>query len=282
MSHKTYEINSLGKDLLYSSVATVVAEISTLPACTIKSVYQNSGSNSITQVTKEIYNKNGLKGFYNASYPAILAQTYSTSSKYVIYRYLENNHDSDHKKESSSALKKMMNGLISGVLTSIITHPMDILKIRMQINPISLSLFNNLTYQIKNIKTFKEYYKGYTATLGKVAIASSLFFPCKELYYDKLKRYEYFTPMQLSFLSSTGAAFTATIANHPVDYLKTTIIGTNSMKAEKLKEFQELVKVYGKYNPLLYYRGLSIHLLRVVPHFIITMSLIDYLNQKNM
>jgi len=53
---------------------------------------------------------------------------------------------------------------------------------------------------------------------------------------------------------------------HPVDYLKTRhMAGLN---------------LYSGWNPLIYYRGLSINLMRIVPHFMITMGVIEWMKEE--
>ena len=69
-----------------SAIATGVAEIVTLPICTLKTVYQNTSSVSFVESAKKIYITSGIKGFYKASVPAIMSQMFSTSSKYAFYR----------------------------------------------------------------------------------------------------------------------------------------------------------------------------------------------------
>jgi len=53
---------------------------------------------------------------------------------------------------------------------------------------------------------------------------------------------------------------------HPVDYLKTRHMAG--------------LKLYDGWDPRVYYRGLSINLLRIVPHFVVTMVVIEKLKEK--
>ena len=86
------------KNAIYSSIGTGISEIVTLPICTIKTNFQNTNSISIISTIKDIYLREGFKSFYKASFPAIFSQIFSTSSKYVLYRYIDNNTlNHDHK-----------------------------------------------------------------------------------------------------------------------------------------------------------------------------------------
>ena len=100
-------MSNISQNLFYSLVGTSIAEIATLPLCTIKTNYQNNMNNSIKTVSKDIYNKYGIRGFYKASFPALGSQLLSSSTKYVFYHVLE-----DQKFQYSN---KFLNGCISGI-----------------------------------------------------------------------------------------------------------------------------------------------------------------------
>lgn len=80
----------------------------------------------MVQTAKEIYRQNGLKTFYRASFPAITSQMFSTSSKFVFYRKLED--------LQLPYTNKVTNGIIGGVASSLVTHPIDAIKIHLQMN----------------------------------------------------------------------------------------------------------------------------------------------------
>lgn len=227
----------------YSSlIGTGIAEIITLPICTLKTNFQNSNHQSIKELTKKIYLKHGIKAFYNASFPAIAGQMISTSTKYTIYKYLTSN-------EKNPIKNRFVNGMIGGITSSLMTHPLDVIKVHLQMN-------YNFTSELKK-EGFKLFYRGYSKTFTKIAISSSCFFPIYDTIFDKIPN---------PLISSTVSGFISAIIMHPVDYLK-----TRHMSGKPL---------YQGYNPLVYYKGLTLNLLRIVPHFIITMTIIEYLKEK--
>ena len=114
--------------LFASASGTVIAEIITLPICTIKTVFQNNTNYTIYNSINSIYRVNNIKGFFQASTPAILSQVLSTSTKYTIYEYMKK-----HRKiENSDIMNNIINGMISGLFGSIIAHPFDVWKIQKQ------------------------------------------------------------------------------------------------------------------------------------------------------
>lgn len=224
------------KDLTISAIATVIAEFLTLPICTLKTNYQNTRSTSIINTAKKMYSKQGLKSFYRSSLPSISSQVISTSSKYYLYR----------KFEDTKYFNSFINGSISGIISSLATHPIDVIKINLQMNH---SLYK--TIRENNLSLF---YRGYSKTFSKVIVASSLFFPL----YDKIKMSTN-NILLSSFLSGT----ISNLIIHPIDYLKTRHIYGQSF--------------YHGLNPLPYYKGFTLSYIRIVPHFMIVMSIIEYI-----
>ncbi len=243
-------------DIYNSSFATLVAEVATLPICTLKTCYQTHHNGfGIKDVIFEIYNKNGVKGFYKASFPAIGSQVLSTSSKYYFYKFYLNKFS--WKQEKPGMREKMFSGWLSGVTSSLITHPLDFFKVKIQS---SLTNNNNITIanEIKN-NGVSVFYRGYSKSFAKVSIGSILFFPLTDLFQEYIDNI---------VLSSASSAIVSTIIMHPLDYLKTRQISGH----DKLYHSQN-IKLYKKV--LFYYKGLTLNLLRIVPHFTITMSIIN-------
>ncbi len=231
MTENTY------KNIIASSSATAVAEFATLPICTIKTNFQNfidmRNKPSILEVVKNIYSRGGIKAFYAASYPAIGGQIFSTCSKYTLYRYFNSNPDYPVKN-------RFLNGLTAGVISSMVTHPLDVFKVHLQMDK----------------KFDGKIYRGYSKTFLKIAISSSIFFPLYDTIKDKI-----YNP----YLSAGCSGVVACVLMHPVDYLKTRhMAGLN---------------LYEGLNPMIYYRGLSINLMRIVPHFVITMGVIELMKK---
>lgn len=228
-------------NLVNSALGSAVAEIITLPVCTLKTNYQNTSSTSIISTAKEMYKSRGLRSFYQASFPAIFSQMISTSSKWVIYRHLED----QHYQYSNS----IFNGVISGISSSLVTHPIDTIKIHLQMRKPF----------VPELKThgIRLFYRGYSKSFSKVCVGSACFFPLND-YCNK--RFD--NPVLASFFSG----LLSTLIIHPLDYLKTRHIYGQTL-------YQDL-------NPSFYYKGLSLNLLRTVPHFTIMMSTIAYLSKN--
>lgn len=105
---------------------------------------------------------------------------------------------------------------------------------------------------------FKLLYRGYSKSFSKTCIGSSLFFPVYDYANNKFN-----SPLYASLFS----AVISTLIIHPVDYLKTRHVYG--------------LPIYQGWHPSIYYKGLSLNLMRIVPHFMIVMTTIDYLNNHD-
>ncbi len=238
------------KNLLCSATATAVAEVVTLPICTLKTFVQNQPlgtSPSILNCTKTIYRQHGFRGFIHGSSVATAGQIISTSSKYVLYRSLGTWEVNPWKEY------RVFNGLVSGVLTTVITHPLDFVKVHWQMKtPIAPVLRKEGASVI---------YRGYSKTLSKVGLGSMLFFPI----YDWLNKDFGWGQSAAAF----GSAVMSTCIMQPVDYLKVRhLYHANTHLSWYVKKPWEL------------YRGISLNLMRIVPHFCLVMVITETMRER--
>lgn len=256
------------KYIIASASSACIAEIITFPICTLKTNYQNTNGASIIKIFQNIWNKHGICGFYNASRWGIFSQMLSTSTKYTWYQTLKN-----------TIPNKFLAGVCSGILASLMTHPIDVIKIhyqmrtpfRPELKKHGLSLF----------------YRGYSKTLIKSSIGSLCFFPL----YDTFNGY-----IDNSSIAAMMSSVVSTIILQPIDYMKTRQIYGNFMffQTNSIDILSKIgIKLFTKntinnlqinhtnvnfiYKVLPYFKGLSLNLGRVVPHFVITMTFIDIL-----
>jgi len=243
-------------DLISSSIGTAIAEIITLPICTIKTNYQTHlHYKSVFDVYNNIKMTRGFYGFYDASVYAILSQIVSTATKFTFYNLIKNYR---HTK-SSDLLNNIANGAIGGGIASVFSHPFDVLKIYRQ---------NGASF-VKDFTLFGPslMYRGWSKSLTKNISITALVFPLYDFANSKVNN-----PM----IAASMTALFPTLIIHPIDYLKVRHISTSISLEQRL---------YPKFNNARdfvknYYRGLHINLMRVLPHFVITMTITEYLRNN--
>jgi hypothetical protein len=260
--------NKTLNNIFNSAIGTLVAELITLPICTLKTVYQNNPTFTILDTYKHIYyygqshNKHhSYRGFFQASSPAIISQIISTSSKYSAYEFIksirneniiENNTNIVGEKDNKILLlNNSMNGIIGGLIGSVVTHPFDLWKNFVQRNE---SYIIHLKNSSKNIKSFisNGLYQGYTGSIAKNIVLYASLFPLLD-YYQTL------TPH--FWLASLGTTLSVSLLIQPFDYYKVVSMANSQGKIIK--------------NP---FRGFSLLLARSIPHLFITMSLTKFIN----
>lgn len=230
-------------DVIYKNMlATSIAEIITLPICTIKTNHQVWNNKSMKDTVMQIYKQSGMKGFYQASIPAVISQVLSTTSKYTFYRYFTNLRNT--KKDD--LFNNSINGVIGGITGSLISHPVDVWKNYKQRNESYVEAIKKYRYKIL--------YQGYSQSILKNVVLYSVLYPIYDYYYSKTNN---------NIISSIGTTITAGIFTQPVDYLKTRYMA--GIKDFHIKDL---------------YKGYHLMIFRNIPHFLITMTLINEFNKK--
>lgn len=250
------DTNKTLNNILNSAIGTFVAEIITLPICTLKTVYQNNPTFTILDTYKHIYNHHySYRGFFQASSPAIISQIVSTSSKYSAYEFIKNirntRNSTGEENNKLILLNNSMNGIVGGLMGSVVTHPFDLWKNFVQRNE---SYIHHLQKHKKNMKLFisNGLYQGYSGSIAKNIVLYASLFPLLD-YYQSL------TPH--FWLASLGTTLSVSLLIQPFDYYKVVKMANNQGKMIK--------------NPM---RGFTLLLARSIPHLFITMSLTKFLN----
>lgn len=237
--------------LISSSIGSACAEILTLPICTVKTIYQTQTSLRPKQICINLYKSQGIKGFFQASGPAIASQVLSTSSKYFLYHKIKEFRQTD----SSDILSNSINGALGGIGGSLLSHPFDVWKNHVQRSVILPDL---------SIKTL---YSGYSGSIVKNLVLYSLLFPVYDFYKLHLPN---------PIFASIATTLTCSLATQPVDYYKTVKMSSQSF-ITILEKQPNGNKFFSWTNP---YKGFGLMISRSIPHFIISMGITDWVKTK--
>lgn len=155
--------------------------------------------------------------------------------------------DSNSRSSLSPLQKEVASGLTAGLITTIVTHPLDLIKLRLQlaaINSKPVSYYSQVQRVLKDGNglnhTLKEAYRGLTINVLGNAIAWGLYFGLyrvsKDLVYSMSsytnQENKFMNDRQMSstlYLFSAGASGLATaVLTNPMWVIKTRIMSTNS------------------------------------------------------
>jgi hypothetical protein len=232
---------------LYSSaLAGSVAELITVPIDTIKTQYQTSG-NSLFKTIKN----NNYSSLYRSAPPAVFRQLLSTSSKFTIYhmlgKYFETTDD--------NFLGNVRNGLIAGAFQSILTNPTDVVRVLYQNGESVKGNFKNNGYGL--------FYRGLQQNFYRNITITGIQLPVLSYVSSYIAHNTDWNRNVMNFISSVMTVCIVTSVVHPLDFLKVRgMAGKNTWLG---------------WNPVNYYRGIHLSMLRSLPHFVITVMIYKWL-----
>jgi hypothetical protein len=229
-------------NMFNSAIATTISEFITLPICTIRTNYiNNNNCTDKKQKLSEIIKTNYQTHGIRWFFSAkypAIIGQAFSTSSKYTLYKILPSYNPLNKYTSNKFIFDVSNSIGAGIITSSITHPLDYIKIQNQMNNINIDL--------------KHIYRGYSKTLAKATIGGATFFPI----YDWSKE-----NISNPILGSAFSAILSTIIIQPFDYLK-----IRNIYGIKHFEFKNI------------FDGLGLNILRILPHFVITMNIIEYLN----
>lgn len=219
-----------------------VAEIIVSPLNAIRIIYQTTDNITILQIINNIYNKRGIKGFYNALLWSILSRILTAGLKYFLYnelKYFRETKDNDSKQN-------LVNGCMTGIVCPFIIQPIDVI----------LNHLYRFVEINKNLLKLNVLYSGLRHTLIKNVILCTILYPL----FDYIKK----ITNDNILLSSSITCLISGIILQPIDYLR-----IRSMA--QITQNQNLIK-----NIFACYKGFYINYLTNLLHFTISMLIMRY------
>lgn len=114
-------------------------------------------SKNLNQIIKDIYNSQGIKGFYKGVYFTSFRQGINQASNFYIYYKIKDNYD----------MPSFIAGCLSGSIGPIINNPIDVIKTRLQSNEKNIKSINIIKNIYRNFG-IKGFYKGLIPRLLRI------------------------------------------------------------------------------------------------------------------
>jgi len=229
--------------IISSGIGVVVAELATIPVCTIKTNKVLYPEISGYNIFRTILKRDGFVGFYSASIPAVFSQIISTTSKYTFYKLIQK----ERKTDDTDIIDNMMNGALGGVGGSLLSHPFDVMRTIKQNNQSIMKEFKSSIA-----------YRGCSKSITKSFMLGAFSFPIFD--FCKKKTDNIFIA---SILTTIGSSFII----YPIEYMK--------IRHMAIGERMTFESPFQKK----YYTGFGMHMLRCVPHFSIMMFTTEKIKQ---
>ena len=269
-------------EFLSGGLASIIAEIATLPADTVKVRMQIAGDKKNTfSITKDIINKEGLSALYQGLDVAVLRQALYGSFRYGLYPLLEK-IIRENSKGVSPMFIKIAAGCGAGAISSALCNPTDLVKIRMQGNTMKEQTIMNA---FRDISTNEGIYALWTTGLGPTVLRAAVLAAVEMSSYDLSRIYfvELFSLGNHSYLipicSALVASMFSSLASCPFDLARSRVM--NQQKNEKGVGLQYngsidcLVKSVKTEGVLVLWSGWIAFFLRLGPNTILTFYFLE-------
>ncbi|XP_035927579.2 kidney mitochondrial carrier protein 1 isoform X1 [Halichoerus grypus] len=229
------------KPFVYGGLASITAECGTFPIDLTKTRLQIQGQTNdanfkeiryrgMLHALVRIGREEGLKALYSGIAPAMLRQASYGTIKIGIYQSLKRLFV-EHP-EDETLLINVVCGILSGVVSSTIANPTDVLKIRMQAQSSTfqggmIGNFINI-YQQEGARGL---WKGVSLTAQRAAIVVGVELPV----YDLTKKHLILSGLMgdtvyTHFLSSFTCGLAGALASNPVDVVRTRMMNQRVLR----------------------------------------------------
>ncbi|NWI53953.1 KMCP1 protein, partial [Calyptomena viridis] len=231
------------KPFIYGGLASITAECGTFPIDLTKTRLQVQGQvndakykeiryRGMVHALVRICREEGLKALYSGIAPAMLRQASYGTLKIGTYQSLKRVFVD--RPEDETLMINVLCGILSGVISSSIANPTDVLKIRMQAqgNVIQGGMMGNFI-QIYQKEGTKGLWKasGVSLTAQRAAIVVGVELPV----YDLTKKHIIMSgfmgdTVYTHFLSSFTCGLAGALASNPIDVVRTRMMNQRTQQ----------------------------------------------------
>jgi solute carrier family 25 (mitochondrial oxoglutarate transporter), member 11 len=238
------------------------------------------------QIISKAIRENGIKSIYAGYSAAIARQVVYGSSRLGFFRVFSNSLKSS-ETETLSIGKKIIAGLSAGFVASWIGNPCEVALIRMQSDstlPIAqqrkyTGIFNAISRIIKEEGVLK-LWTGSSSTITRAMSLNAAMLATADQVKEDVR--PYVGEFQAVVISSVVAGVAASVASLPFDAIKTRLqkqVPNPTTGILPYKGFLDCAKQIAEKEGLsAFYKGLGTYIIRISPHAIITLVVLDFLN----
>lgn len=243
---------------------------------TVMQLYKEKNSMGAVNVIKDTVKTNGFFGLYKGYSALLMFSVPKNYTRFGTYTYMQQNVLTEPTR-----MNNFMCGLAAGAAEAVcVVTPQETLKTKLIHDKLSAepkyrNLFHGI-YSIIQAQGLAGCYKGVVPTLLKQSSNQGVRFV---VFSDTKKVLGNFIPIQVvvDLLAGGFAGFCSTMANNPVDVVKTKMQG---MEAHKYNGFADCFKqIYAKQGVMGFYMGVGPRLVRVIMDVALTFAIFHSLKR---
>lgn len=257
-------------------VSGIVAGISNALVCApldtsrtrfqIQGLYNEKKYSGIIQALFQIYKKEGFKGLYQGSSISVIA--YPTSWSFYFYFY-EKSKKNLGKKIESKTLNNLISASFAGVISSIITNPLWLIRVRMQAQYPNVKSSFDILREMVNNEGFFTLYRGITSNILSV-VHVAIYFPLYEYLKENVIGNNNPTIWGI-IISSWIPKLIASFFSYPYEVLRARLYMHDKVHETRFTGFTGLIRhTYLTEGFKGFYGGFFANLLRILPSTFVT------------
>jgi len=232
-----------------------------------------------------IFREESILGFFKGATASVLRECTYSALRMGLYDPIKSQYSILFNDDNcSSPIVKWLSAFTSGAIGSAIFNPIDVVKVRFQSaganKPPPYTSIPNAFYTIYTEKGIRGLYLGTSATVTRAAFLTSAQLGS----YDVIKN-NILVPMlgfdkeanNTHFIASFVASLVTTTAANPADVVKTRVMNDpNGIVGGASDHFKDILK---KDGPMGFMRGWTASYLRIGPHTVISLVMIEKVRQ---
>lgn len=238
--------------LFAGTFAGITSKLIEYPFDTLKVILQTR-PDAVKTTNLNLYRGVSIPLIFASLENSIMFHSYHTTNKYL------------HDKLHNQTLRDFFAGFVSGIISSFIMTPSELVKCKLQYNSIENKKISMMNF-IKNINKTTGFYHGHLSTMCREGIGTSIYFAMYDQMKRKMKSQEFTQLWQMALAGSiSGMCYWTSIL--PIDTIK-------SNKQISTLSYQEIIKnINNKYGFFGFYRGYKVTMLKAcVSNFFIFYS----------
>ncbi|CAI5744747.1 unnamed protein product [Peronospora destructor] len=276
--HKTHELlvaapkvartnqQSLFQSMWIGATAGMGGIVAVYPVDVIKTRMQNSRvATSAIQTLTTIFRTEGIGSFYKGLGPQLLGTIPDKAVSLAAREYVKSFFEKPNEFKAS-----FTSAAVSGVLQSIVMNPVEVVKVRMQLDSTlkPVGVIRGLGRQ--------GLYRGYSACLARDVMFASTYFTLYDMAKTKLGVHDG-TSLGWSMLAASTAGIPAAFLSTPLDLLKTRMQSRDATVKGFMNTYRQ-VTAQGGFRTL--FSGWGPRVSRIAPQFGIVLVSFDWLSHR--
>jgi solute carrier family 25 (mitochondrial uncoupling protein), member 27 len=211
--------------LVLTALSAMAAETVTFPLDILKTHLQLAiGKSSAPQLVAEFVKSHGVKGVYSGLSPALLRHCIYSSIRISVYEELR-------AGKQISFAEKALFGAAAGAIGQLIASPTDLIKIRMQKEPMRYTGIGQACASIVRERGIQGLWKGVTPNVQRAALVNlgelSAYDSAKQWLIQDLKRPD---GLQTHVAASVISGFVSSVVSTPADVIKARMMALDAEK----------------------------------------------------